>query len=327
MFKIPKFRLYGEDDLKVKESIQPRLELRRWGNLDSSEKKIALQQLQNSGWLAESSNEVLETVDYLNHEFLRACPGKRLHQIIPDWSSYGFNQAKRAKAAVEDFRDILLGEKSDALVLRMLTKLGESHIQGHMYRSAEITDDDGKREEYVKEAFRNFDRFADCMNHIFGQFAVNQKFTRAGLVPLQDEKITEEIYVPTLKVLSDPKWRSVSEDLSEMFVDFREERYSEVITKAHRAVQRFLQILVGEEGKNSKGEMSQLFDEAKRQKAIPIDRFTEPIIKAFQSFLPSERATKSTAKPTLTDATSGDALLVMNVVMVFLQHCLTNNKR
>lgn len=32
--------------------------------------------------------------------------------------------------------------------------------------------------------------------------------------------------------------------------------------------------------------------------------------------------TKSTAKPVLENATPSDTLLVMNVVMIFLQHCL-----
>jgi hypothetical protein len=40
-----------------------------------------------------------------------------------------------------------------------------------------------------------------------------------------------------------------------MFEDYRQEDYAMTITKAHRAVQRFLQILVGAEGKNGKGEV------------------------------------------------------------------------
>ncbi|MDA1323197.1 MAG: hypothetical protein O3C34_00485 [Proteobacteria bacterium] len=146
--------------------------------------------------------------------------------------------------------------------------------------------------------------------------------TRNGLIPRQDDKITEQIYEPTLKILSDPKWNSVDTHLADMFQDYQDRNYPEVITKAHGVVQRFLQILVGEEGKGGKGEIGKLFSKAKKTNAIPVNRFTEPLLNIFQGFIVSERATNSTAKPALNDATPSDALLVMNVVMVFLQHCL-----
>jgi hypothetical protein len=107
-----------------------------------------------------------------------------------------------------------------------------------------------------------------------------------------------------------------------MFEDYRKEDYPEVITKAHRAVQRFLQVLVGEEGKSGKGEVGKLFQKAKEDGIIPINRFTEPLVNVIQGFITSERATNSTAKPAMKDATPSDALLMMNVVMVFLQYCL-----
>jgi len=164
------------------------------------------------------------------------------------------------------------------------------------------------------------------LNHVFEQFAVNQLVTRNGFVPRQDEKITGAIYVPTLQALADPKWASVSRDLAKMFDDYRDENYPEVITKAHSAVQRFMQILVGEEGKSGKGELAKLFAKAKAEGIIAANRFTDPIISAMLAFVPSERATNSTAKPAMKEATPGDALLMMNVVMILLQYCLQNAK-
>lgn len=305
------------------------MELRKWNDLKTSEKKIALQELINKEWVKNYSGEILSTIEYLNDNFLRQCPGKKLHQVksINNHRYRGYeDDSEKTEAAIEDFCSIFLYEKSDAMVLRMLTKFAESYINDFDYRNAEQEKDDKKREKYIKDAFEEFDRLTNCLNHIFEQFAVNSILTRNGPVPRQDNKITEEIYVPTLKVLADPKWKTVSDDLMHMFEDFREENYSETITKAHRAIQRFLQILVGKEGKNSKGELANLFREAKKQSIIPSNRFTEPIINVFQSFIPSERATKSTAKPSITEATSSDALLMMNIVMVFLQHCLQKNK-
>ncbi len=212
------------------------------------------------------------------------------------------------------------------MVFRMVTVFAENHIERMYYIWAKEAKGDKKREENISKAFGKFDQLANCFNHIFEQFSVNAILTRNGLIPNQDEKITKDIYVPALKILSDPKWKTVSDDLSQMFNDHQQRKYPETITMAHRVVQRFLQILVGEEGKNSKGELANLFRKAKEQNLIPVNSFTEPIIQVFQGYIPSERATKSTAKPAKTEATSSDALLMMNVVMIFLQHCLQKNK-
>lgn len=243
MSNIPKFRLYGQDDPLVEESIQPSLALRKWGDLSAREKKTAFLELVNRGWVDSYCKEILQTIEYLNYSFLRQCPGKRLHGIKPqrDRDHFGgyANDGDRMDAASLDFLDIFLQEKSDAIVFRMLSKFAERHIDNSSYQRAATSTDEKERKELVESAFRKFDRLADCLNHIFDQFSVNQIITRNDFVPRQDEKITSEIYIPTLRVLSDPKWKSVSSDLAAMFEDYREENYPEVITKAHRAVQRF----------------------------------------------------------------------------------------
>ena len=323
--KIPKFLLYGEADPKVELNIQPQLALRNWVDLSDEEKQIAFQQLKNSGWVDSYSREILQTIEYLNNAFLRQCPGRHLHAVQPQRDHYhgGYgNESERMKAAITDFQHIFLREKSDAMVFRMLSKFAESHIDHSDHRRANEAQDDVERKKLVDEAFNKFDRLANCLNHIFEQFAVNQLVTRNGFVPRQDDKITEKVYTPTLSILADPRWKSVSTDLALMFEDYREENYAEAITKAHRAIQRFLQVLVGEEGKSGKGEVGKLLQKAKEDRIIPINRFTESLVSLIQGFITSERATNSTAKPSMKDATASDALLMMNVVMVFLQYCL-----
>jgi len=325
MGEVPKFLVYGEKDQKIAETIQPNLGLRDWSELETEEKETALQQLKNGHWLKRNSEKTLDTIGYLNNKYLRLCPGKQLHKITPEYTSYGglANLAELTQAAYEDFGIIFLKESSSALVLTMLSRFAQSQIDGRKHDAAKKTK--GKiRAGLVEDAFNKFDRFAKMLNHIFDQFSVNMKLTRSGLIPIQDEKITESIYEPTLQILADPKWKSVNESLKEVFEEFTNGNYPEVITKAHSAVHSFLQIVVGEEGKNAKGEVRNLFGEAKRKGLIPVDRFSGPIIDDLQRFIVSERATNSTAKPTLTDATPSEALLVMNVVMVLLQHCLTN---
>lgn len=329
MIKIPVFSLYGQKDSKIEEEIQPTLSFRQWSDLSSDEKEIAFQELKNNGWVEQYSEEILKTIIYLNFFFLRQCPGKNLHNIKPD-NGYGersnSNIYDRMKAALIDFQYIFLQEKSDAMVFRMLSKFSQEQINMSYYNQAIESKDKNEIEKYIELAFKQFDVLANCLNHIFEQFSINQIVTRNGFIPRQDEKIVNEIYVPTLKALSDHKWRSVDKDLLGMFEDYRDKKYPEVITKAHSVVQRFLQIIVGDEGKNSKGEISHLFKKAKEDGIISANRFIEPIIIAIQSFIPSERATNSTAKPALKEASSSDALLMMNVVMILLQHCLQNIK-
>lgn len=318
MSDIPKFTLFGEGDAATDQAIQPALDLRDWGALSKAEKQIALRQLENRGWLGQHK-EILQTILYLNNNFLRTLPGRHLHQA----SGY---ESDLESAALKDFAEIFVNEKNDALVLRMLSKFAERHIDADWLKLAGKATEDDKREEYLQKGLGPFDRLANCLNHIFEQFAVNQLVTRAGFVPRQDAKITEQLYKPTLTALSDPKWAPVSADLAAMFDDYREQNYPEVITKAHSAVQRFLQISVGEEGKSGKGELAKLVADAKSKGIIPPNRFIDPSINAILGYLPSERATNSTAKPALKDTTPSEALLMMNVAMILLQFCLQNMK-
>lgn len=328
MSEIPKFRLYGEDDSSVQEAIQPRLPLRNWEDLTREERDIVCQQLKNFYWVDEESPNILQTIRELNSQYLRVLPGKMLHGIKPCFNNDGSfsNLRELEEAAYNDFILILVNERSGHLVLKMFTILAKSYIDDICYELASEAENEEERNKWISKAFRNFDAFAKCVNHILDQFSVNLSFTRNGLVPLQDKKIFNDIYKPTLKILSDPKWRNISDDLSRMFTAFQEQSYAEVITDAHRAVQRYLQIIAGEEGKSGKGEVGKLFSKVKREGLIPANVFTERIIDVFQQFFASERAQKSTAKPSLKETTQLDALLVMNVTIVFLQYCLQSKK-
>lgn len=319
MEAIPRFRLFGEGDPAIEESIQPSLTLRQWSDLTSEEKLIAVHDLENRGWLERYCPQIVATIVYLNTRYLRLCPGESFHKL-----PRGTREHEQQDAALKDFRRILLHEKTEALVYRMISYWLKTHINRFDYDVAARTADETERKKLIDRAYLKFDRLANCLNHIFDQFSINHMVTRGGLVPRQDERITDTVYRPALQVLADPKWRSVSADLAEMFADYREGQYPETITKGHRAVQRFLQILVGEEGHSGKGEVAKLFAEAKRKGLIRADTYTERIISALQSHIVSARANRSTAKPALETAMPSDALLMMNVVMVLLQHCLQN---
>lgn len=195
---IPNFTLYGESTPGFDSSVQPLLALRNWSDITSSERKTALQQLVNKGWI-DSSREILRTVSYLNETYLRVCPGKNLHAIRPERGSQGSNY-KQQDAAVKDFYQIFSNE-SDPLVLRMLSKLAQCYIDGYYLQLAADSTNKNKRSENLEEAFSKFDRFANCINHIFEQYAINQMLTRNGFVPRQDDKIDSSVYAPTLAAL------------------------------------------------------------------------------------------------------------------------------
>lgn len=251
-----------------------------------------------------------------------------LHNIPPksSHSHRSDNFYPRAEAALDDFINILINSDSEPIVLVMLSRFAETQISDWQLDRAEKKTDPEERESLINDAYKKFDRLALCMNNIFEQFSVNALLTRTGIIPRQEDKITKEIYEPVLQTLADPKWKSLNDDIGKMFSEYRDGNYPEVITKAHGAVHRFLQVLVGEEGKSGKGEVGKLYSLAIRENKIPVSRFTKSIVDSIQSFIVAERATKSSAKPAKEDATSEDALLNMNVLMVFLQHCLQNGR-
>lgn len=62
MSKIPKFELYGKGDVAAEQSIQPTLSFRQWSDLSKTEKQIALNELENRGWIETASSECLSAI-------------------------------------------------------------------------------------------------------------------------------------------------------------------------------------------------------------------------------------------------------------------------
>lgn len=323
MTDIPIYKLFGEEDPDVQAVLRPDIGYRDWNDLKDEEKEIAIRELWNNRFILTSGRQILDTITFLNYRYLALCPGKNLHNFSRK-DSYKTLQMEKEEAAIKDFLDILKNGSSE-IVMVMFSKwlhcfINEEKLE-NKNEGALVPDT-----ELIDSAYKNFDVIAKSLNHIFEQFSIKWEITRYEFIPRQEKKISELVYQPTLKILSDPKWQSVNSDLSKMFDDFQNAKYSETIAKAHSAVQRFLQVIIGEEGKNGKGNFGQLFSEAKKNGLISANQFTEPVINAMQRYIPSERANNSTAKPAVKDATYSDALLMMNVVMVLIQHCLQNLK-
>ncbi|MCY4420960.1 MAG: hypothetical protein OXC42_06900 [Gammaproteobacteria bacterium] len=320
MKEIQSFKLFSESNPEIMERLQPKIPLRQWGDVDSSEKLRMIEILIKNDFLGEYPEHVVFCIEELNDRFKRITPGDDLHHHQVD---IGDDHKGEEHAARIDFQRIFVHADQD-LVFEMLSIFADSLIDKAYVNLASKEQSLKNRAFYLVNAYKDFDKLEKCLNDNFVQFCVNMSLSREGFIPRQDNKIEEEIYRPTLQVLSDPKWKSVSDQLQAMFNDYRAQNYPEVITKASSAVHGFLQILVGEAGKNGKGEYGKLFTEAREKGIISNNRFIEGIITTIKGFLPGERASKSTAKPAKEQANSSDALLVMNVVMVLIQHCLQN---
>jgi len=144
-----------------------------------------------------------------------------------------------------------------------------------------------------------------------------------GFIPRQEEKIISEIYEPVLNILSDPKWEIVNRDLSDAFKEYtkhEEESYSHCITHAVSSIQAFLQIVVN--NKIGSGNIDSLVKEAINKELIPKDPFSIKIFNGIQSILMKYRQEYSDAHPKREYANEKTAKLVLNLVMIFLQHTL-----
>ena len=206
----------------------------------------------------------------------------------------------------------------------MLSLFAKEHISDWCLHAAQEKKDSEERAGLINQAFDEFDRLANSLNQIFEQFNINVLVTRGGFIPGRMTGLTERSisrhskYCPTQNgIRSATIWRICSMTIKSRVI----RRPSQKRTVQYNV---FLQILVGNEGKNGKGELGILFARARKEGVISENQFTREIVKVFQGFISSKRAKNSTAKPALRPASSSDALLVMNVVMVFLQHCLQN---
>jgi len=314
MFKIPKFRIYGEGSKEIQEKINPKLELREWNQLTKDEKQTAYKFF----WNHHFQRPAQATIKYLNTEYLSVAPGANLLDAV-------YYRRDELGAASQDFQRIFLNENQD-LVFAMLAKFVDyfiNHDELNLLEGRDIGRDEFNRR--LDQVFYSADIHIKSLNHIFEKFAVNQVFSREGLFPRQDQKIIEEIYQPTLKVLSDPKWKSVNTHLVKMFNDYRDKNYDDIASEAYNSVYAFLKVVNKIDGGNSKGEFAALFKEASN--SIDQTESVKRFLSHISSFISDARSNQGSAKPTVENQiplSSSESLLIMNEVMILLQYYLTS---
>jgi len=334
------FQLWSHSSEKVLKDLKPNLGFRNWAALAIAEKKIIWQHLDN--FFFNSAVQVARTTllsgtgqpyyDFTGTEHERKL---KLERIVSSISNLSQQYKSRNYAptflanrvsfnACKDFLEIFTIQ-TENVVLELLSLYAKSIIQEPktgLYKYPDETEELYKQ-RIEKEHWFRFDDFATSLNEIFSQFGLNYHLTRSGLIPKQDEKITIEVFVPVLRFFSNSKWKSVNQDLAEAFAEFRKhtpQGYSTCITKTVSSLQAFLQITVN--GTTGKGDIAALIKQAQNQNLIPNDAFSKTIFSNVLSILMQERQSKGDAHPKEEFATEKNALMVLNISMVFFQHSI-----
>jgi hypothetical protein len=324
----PTFNLWSQNNPDALSNICPELGLRDWNKLNEEEKKKIWAYFVQKKWF-DLTNKIYYSVESLNEKYKRKSYGTQT--LDHQGPHYQYDDYKRRyfedcclKVALRDFYTIFLKENQD-VVFELLSIFADLHIDTFTSQSVDDTSANQNDEEIANEAYKKLDDLSKDFNDIFEQFSLNVMLTRRGIIFRQDKHIMEEIYLPVISYLSSKKWKEVNRDFSDALNKFQEKTpqgYSGCITHLVSALQAFLQILVHD--KVGKGEIGPLIIEAQKKNLIPNDSLTTKIFKDIQSILMEERQKSGDPHPKKEYANEKTSKLIMNLIMVFIQHCIIN---
>lgn len=307
------FKLWSTMRLDALKEMHPSLGYRSWNELTADEKDKVWHFLKDY-FLNDDNLRTFFAIYCLNENHKYRAYGKH------------FLHNKSKQNAKMDFEHIFKNESQNVLLelfscfsRAILTEKSEEII----YRGSNESDDEYKKRtnEY---RHGDFDKFAERLNDVFEQFGVNVLLTKQGFIPRQDDYITKEIYIPVLTFLSEKEWGSVNRDLKDAFKEYQEKTeqgYSSSITHAISALQAFLQIIVDGKSGSSEG-VASLVKKAQEKNTIPTDKFSSEIFKNLDAILMRESGKSGDAHPKQEYANEKNARLVLNLIMIFMQHCI-----
>jgi len=335
------FKFWSETNTDAKKSLKPDLGLRSWNDLSSEEKQKIWYYLDWYFFDAQIRKQygIMGNVEKRFYEFYGEYREKEYKQNAIHESILYLNENYKAKSfartylknpnlntACDDFYNIFMNQE-EFVVMELLSAYAKflyefTKNDDYIYKLKNETEEDFLQRK-IKAEYKFFDKFSNRLNDVFLQFGIKYYLTRDGFMPRQDEKIIEEIYEPVLNYLSNPKWKKVNEILSDAFSDYVKntpQGYSGCVTKTISSVEAFLQILV--EGKIGGTKLSQLIPEAQKKDLIPNDIFTQTIFKNIDAVFARERKLTGDAHPKDKYATEKNARTILNLAMIFLQHCI-----
>jgi hypothetical protein len=333
------FKLWSELNPKAKKELKPDFGLRNWDSLSNDEKYKIWKYLELYFFDKDIRTKYsFEGTKKSYYKFYGEYPEnekkkKRIyisimvlnHRYKVKSYAKNFLENNTLNSACHDFYEIFTNQDEN-VVMELLSLYCKILISERAEET--IYKKEGESKEEYNQRLENwrweeFDKFRKDLNEVFTDFGINLYLTRQGFAPRQEEKIIKEIYEPVLNYLSHPKWMEVSKILSDAFDEYRKntpQGYSNCVTNVISAIQAFLQIVVN--GKTGKGEISKLIPTARKKKLIPDDSFTQKIFDNLESIFARQRQETSIAHPKKQYANEKNARLMLNLAMVFLQHCI-----
>lgn len=335
------FKFWSENNKHARDFLKPDLGLRHWDDLSEEEKDKIWHYLNWYFFDAQIKVQygMMEDVEKRFYEFYGDYKGKEYKQkTIHNTISY-INENYKARSfadtylrnpslntACYDFYNIFM-KQDESVVMELLSAFAKFFYEftkddDYIYKYKKETEKDFL-ERKTKAEFKFFDNFSERLNDVFLQFGIKYYLTRDGFMPRQDIKIMKEIYDPVLGYLSDKKWKEVNKLLSDSFEEYRKntpQGYSNCVTNTISSIQAFLQILSN--GKTGKGDISQLIKETQKRSLVPKDFFTQKIFNNMESIFARERQETGIAHPKKEYATEKNARTILNLAMIFLQHCI-----
>jgi hypothetical protein len=337
------FQTWSESNEDARKSLRPDFGLRTWADLSQDHLKLIWIHFEPFFFQSRMSNNRSIKHSHYNGDYYpftgdeaeqsmkisriffaikELCLRFKAKEYAPN-----FLKEKTVHNACMDFFHIFMYDRPD-VVIELISLYAKELIEGKNKRylirvSGESEGDyDKRREEWD---WIPFDQFAYHLNDVFSHFGLNYFLTRRGFALRVDEKIIEDVYVPVLRSLSSLQWNPVNSLLSESFAEYRKntpEGYSTCVTKSVTALEAYLQILTT--GSTGEGKFAELIRNAQKNKLIPDDPFAKTFLKDITSVLMQERQATGDAHPRKEYANEKNARLVLNLVMVFLQHAITN---
>ena len=307
------FKFWSATQTEAMRELHPDLGLRDWDSLATYEKDRIWHYLKNFFVSGDENLRTFFAIYCLNENHKYRSYGKHfLHDQSPDSAKMDFEHIFRNESQhvlfelLSCFCRAILVERSDKTI----------------WKSDSESDEEYKR-SLNEWRYEDFDKFAERLNDVLEHFGVNVVLTRQSFIPRQDRRITKEVYEPVLQFLSNEKWKPVSRDLGDAFRDYQlktVDGYSSCITHTISAIEAFLQIVLY--GETGKGTLSFLIQEAQKKSLIPNDTFTGQIFRNIEAIFMRERKETGDAHPKKEYANERNAKTLLNLAMIFFQHCI-----
>lgn len=310
---LDKFKFWSDRDKSAKEILRPDLGMREWDELSPDERTRVWHHLKSFFEGKDEQQRIAFSIWGLNETNKYHAYGER------------FLKDRSFQNASHDFKDIFM-YKGQKVLLELLDHYCRNILLERYDKKLQRLEGE-EDETYAKRnttwRYEDFDNFKYRLNDVFEHFGINVILTRAGFTFRQEEKIMTEIYKPVLNFLSDDMWKDINRELKDAFTAYNKKTsagYSSCITHTISAIEAYLQLLIN--GKTGSGTLGTLINNAIKKDLIPNDIFSKQAFSNFKSILAKERKETGDAHPKKDYANAKNAQVILNLAMVFLQHCI-----